>query len=160
MCKIQPYNKIFIGLMICTIITFLTIISVSIYAIEISTSVQIESNEYMSKRKKFNNISNISHEFEFVSENDTLCEYMSQISIRYSNKIVTVCMFNKKVRVDIREFYSNIPSIKGIWFTINEWRELCKNIYDINKFVNFQQFIQEYSEDNHQILDEPNVSGE
>lgn len=64
---------------------------------------------------------------------------MSQISVRQSNKIVTVCMYIDNIRVDIREFYSNLPSIKGIWFSLNEWVEFCKMIYDINKIVNFQQ---------------------
>jgi hypothetical protein len=72
--------------------------------------------------------------------NNTLCQMITQIPVKYSNKIVTICMYYKQIRIDIREFYSNVASIKGVWFLINEWKEFCRIMFEINKAVNFQQF--------------------
>lgn len=131
-------NKIF-TCTICTVIIIVFVSIVCVYAkndrsIMIDDSNLYNVSEFNNKTMFFNNSNK--------AEGDTLCRMISQLSIRYSNKIVTVCMYNYQIRVDIREFYSNVPSIRGIWFLINEWKEFCKIMFEINKAVNFQQFQQ------------------
>jgi hypothetical protein len=74
--------------------------------------------------------------------NNTLCQMLTQIPVRFSNKIISVCTYDSEVRVDIRDFFSNVPSVRGIWFKIKEWKEFCRIMYEINRAVNYQKFRQ------------------
>lgn len=65
------------------------------------------------------------------NRNLTLCVSIAQFEVFNSVKIVTVCVYQGRSRVDIREFYQGKPSIKGIWFTVNEWTNFVRLIYDI-----------------------------
>jgi hypothetical protein len=124
------------------VITVITLLSISGYALKLSSDI-VKDKSYYNITGKYGDTFK-KNESIYVKDgkltfNNSLCVFMSQISVRQSNKIVTVCMYIDNIRVDIREFYSNLPSIKGIWFSLNEWVEFCKMIYDINKIVNFQQ---------------------
>ena len=59
---------------------------------------------------------------DYLSSNLTLCDFIAQFEVFSSVKIVSVCVYQGKPRVDIREFYQGKPSIRGIWFTLNEWK--------------------------------------
>jgi hypothetical protein len=127
-----------ICILILPIIISIIIICLSGYAVKISNDILLDKSNFYNYSDE-NKKDIIFSQNKNLFFNNSLCEFISQISVKYSNKIVTVCMYNKHIRVDIREFYSNTPSIKGIWFSINEWIEFCKMMYDINKIVNFQQ---------------------
>ena len=53
--------------------------------------------------------------------NTTLCSEMRQFPLPNSDKIISVCTFEGKVRMDIRQYINNKPTIKGIYFTFSEY---------------------------------------
>ena len=56
----------------------------------------------------------------------TLCKYMQQFELS-STKRITVCdLPGNDLRVDIRRFIGNSPTIQGIWITKDEFYTLLK----------------------------------
>ena len=51
--------------------------------------------------------------------------YLKQFRLS-ENKRVSVCAIEDAVRVDIRIFYNNHASIRGIWLNVSEWRTLLR----------------------------------
>ena len=57
--------------------------------------------------------------------NQTRCVYLKQFRLS-ENKKVSVCAIEGAVRVNIRIFYNNQASIRGIWLNVSEWRTLLR----------------------------------
>ena len=59
------------------------------------------------------------------TENNTLCSFLRQLNLS-SNKKVSICTYNKAVRIDIRHYIHVGPraTIKGIWLNAEEWMTL------------------------------------
>ena len=57
--------------------------------------------------------------------NHTLCSYLKQFKLSEDKKI-SVCSIYDAVRVDIRIFYNDQASIRGIWLDVTEWKTLLK----------------------------------
>ena len=54
--------------------------------------------------------------------NDTLCERGGhQFKLGQSNKRLTVCTYERRVLIDVREFIGDRPTIKGIQLTTTEY---------------------------------------
>ena len=54
--------------------------------------------------------------------NDTLCERGGhQFKLGQSNKRLTVCTYERRVLIDVREFIGERPTIKGIQLTTREY---------------------------------------
>ena len=54
--------------------------------------------------------------------NDTLCEHGGhQFKLGKSNKQLTVCTYERRVLIDVREFIGDRPTIKGIQLTTTEY---------------------------------------
>ena len=73
------------------------------------------------------------------SMNYSLCQELTQFMIEGSNKIVSVCLYQNKTRVDIRHFYGGIASIKGLWMSVGEWRGFTKLLFDIARVMTYQE---------------------
>lgn len=135
LCK--KFSIIFVLLLFLVI--FIAEISVCLY--EINLARKIDQSNYFNitdynktDKDQYDNVYK-----EILIFNQSLCDLISHISIRYSNKVVTVCMYEEDIRIDIREFYGNKPSIKGIWFSLSEWKEFTRILFDVNTYVNYQQ---------------------
>ena len=61
------------------------------------------------------------------TENNTLCSFLRQLNLS-SNKKVSICTYNKAVRIDIRHYIHVGPraTIKGIWLNAEEWMTLLR----------------------------------
>ena len=75
------------------------------------------------------------------NQNLTLCDFIAQFEVFNSAKIVSVCVYQGNTRVDIREFYQGEPSIRGVWFSVNEWKNFIRLVYDITEELVFEQFV-------------------
>ena len=49
--------------------------------------------------------------------NSTLCSYITQYELA-ENYFVTVCLYQKEVRIDFRQFINGQPTIKGLNFSV------------------------------------------
>ena len=58
---------------------------------------------------------------DIYSRNISLCSEMRQFPLPNSDKIITVCTYQRTVRMDIRQYINNKPTIKGIYFTFSEY---------------------------------------
>ena len=70
------------------------------------------------------------YEEELNTPNGTLCVRFKQFKLSDSKRL-TVCYYDG-IRIDVRRFVGNTPSIQGIWITLQEW----------NKFVRYFASIQ------------------
>ena len=52
---------------------------------------------------------------------DSLCIERREFTLQISDKRVNICTYEGEVRVDIRQFINNKPTIKGIYFTPREF---------------------------------------
>ena len=69
----------------------------------------------------------------------SLCDQLIQFSLSRSSVKVSVCQYQNKTRVDIREFIGTNATIKGIWLDVNEWDQLAGTSSRISKAVVLQQ---------------------
>ena len=107
-----PRKPLFIVL-VC-MITIIVVVDVSLWVSQPSSSVNDESDA--------NKTIPVSEDSD---TNQTLCVYLKQFSLS-ENKKVSVCAIEDAVRVDIRIFYNNQASIRGIWLDVSEWRTLLR----------------------------------
>ena len=107
-----PRKPLFIVL-VC-MITITVVVDVSLWVSQPSSSVNDESDA--------NKTIPVSEDSD---TNQTLCVYLKQFSLS-ENKKVSVCAIEDAVRVDIRIFYNNQASIRGIWLDVSEWRTLLR----------------------------------
>ena len=70
-------------------------------------------------------VENDAMDYTSQDTNQTLCSYLKQFRLS-ENKKVSVCAIEDAVCVDIRIFYNNQASIRGIWLDVTEWRTLLK----------------------------------
>ena len=57
--------------------------------------------------------------------NNTLCSFLRQLNLS-TNKKVSICTYNKAVRIDIRHYIGPRATIKGIWLNTEEWMTLLR----------------------------------
>jgi hypothetical protein len=60
---------------------------------------------------------------------------IKQFELPNSNKRISVCLYEGDIRVDIRVFLSNKPTIKGIYLSALEWKEFEKMYVNLNKLL-------------------------
>ena len=99
-------------------ITITVVVDVSLWVSQPSSSVKDES---VIDANKIIPVSEDSVE----NTNQTLCVYLKQFRLS-ENKKVSVCAIEDALRVDIRIFYNNRASIRGIWLDVSEWRTLLR----------------------------------
>ena len=101
-------------LVVACMITITVVVDVSLWVSQPSNSVNDESDA--------NETIPVSEDSDI---NQTLCVYLKQFRLS-ENKRVSVCAIEDAVRVDIRIFYNNHASIRGIWLNVSEWRTLLR----------------------------------
>ena len=101
-------------LVVACMITITVVVDVSLWVSQPSSSVNDESDA--------NKTIPVSEDSD---TNQTLCVYLKQFRLS-ENKKVFVCAIEDAVRVDIRIFYNNHASIRGIWLNVSEWRALLR----------------------------------
>ena len=101
-------------LVVACMITITVVVDVSLWVSQPSNSVNDESDA--------NKTIPVSEDSDI---NQTLCVYLKQFRLS-ENKRVSVCAIEDAVRVDIRIFYNNHASIRGIWLNVSEWRTLLR----------------------------------
>ena len=109
-----PRKSLF--LVVACMITITVVVDVSLWVSQPSSSVNDESD--------VNKTIPVSED-SVINTNQTLCVYLKQFSLS-ENKKVSVCAIEDAVRVDIRIFYNNQASIRGIWLDVSEWRTLLR----------------------------------
>lgn len=57
--------------------------------------------------------------------NTTLCSYLKHFSLS-RNIVISVCLLNKHIRIDIRHFVNDKPTIRGIYLDEWQWNGLLK----------------------------------
>ena len=55
--------------------------------------------------------------------NSTLCGYIKQFRLP-EEYYVTVCLYQKTVRIDFRKFINGKPTIQGFYLNVNQWNYL------------------------------------
>ena len=108
----RPRKSLF--LVVACMITVTVVVDVSFWVSQPSSSVNDESDA--------NKTIPVSEDSD---TNQTLCVYLKQFRLS-ENKKVYVCAIEDAVRVDIRIFYNNHASIRGIWLDVSEWRALLR----------------------------------
>ena len=108
----RPRKSLF--LVVACMITITVVVDVSFWVSQPSSSVNDESDA--------NKTIPVSEDSD---TNQTLCVYLKQFRLS-ENKRVSVCAIEDAVRVDIRIFYNNHASIRGIWLNVSEWRTLLR----------------------------------
>ena len=101
-------------LVVACMITITVVVDVSLWVSQPSSSVNDESDA--------NKTIPVSEDSD---TNRTLCVYLKQFRLS-ENKKVSVCAIEDAVHVDIRIFYNNHASIRGIWLNVSEWRALLR----------------------------------
>ena len=110
----RPRKSLF--LVVACMITITVVVDVSFWVSQPSSSVNDESVIDANKTIPVS---------EDSDTNQTLCVYLKQFRLS-ENKKVSVCAIEDAVRVDIRIFYNNYASIRGIWLDVSEWRALLR----------------------------------
>ena len=110
----RPRKSLF--LVVACMITITVVVDVSFWVSQPSSSVKDESVIDANKTIPVS---------EDSDTNQTLCVYLKQFRLS-ENKKVSVCAIEDAVRVDIRIFYNNHASIRGIWLDVSEWRALLR----------------------------------
>ena len=105
-------------LVVACMITITVVVDVSLWVSQPSSSVNDESVIDANKTIPVS-------EDSVIDTNQTLCVYLKQFRLS-ENKKVSVCAIEDAVRVDIRIFYNNQASIRGIWLNVSEWRTLLR----------------------------------
>ena len=105
-------------LVVACMITITVVVDVSLWVSQPSSSVNDESVIDANKTIPVS-------EDSVIDINQTLCVYLKQFRLS-ENKRVSVCAIEDAVRVDIRIFYNNHASIRGIWLNVSEWRALLR----------------------------------
>ena len=108
----RPRKSLF--LVVACMITITVVVDVSFWVSQPSSSVNDESDA--------NKTIPVSEDSD---TNQTLCVYLKQFRLS-ENKRVSVCAIEDAVCVDIRIFYNNHASIRGIWLNVSEWRTLLR----------------------------------
>ena len=67
--------------------------------------------------------------------NNTLCSFIRQYKLHSGGKQVTVCGYQNRVRLDIRQFILGRPSNKGIVLNYDEYRSLDAHWPSISTFI-------------------------
>ena len=57
--------------------------------------------------------------------NTSLCIFGKQLKLS-DDKRLTICNYKEDVRIDIRKFVNDKPSIRGIWLSKEEYEELLR----------------------------------
>jgi len=66
--------------------------------------------------------------------NSTLCSYMKQFEMP-REYYVTVCVYQKEVRIDFRQFINGQPTIKGLYFDVRQWSYLKRLVPNIDTTI-------------------------
>lgn len=66
-------------------------------------------------------------------QNDTLCDYMKPFQLP-GEYYVTVCLYQKAVRIEFRKFIIGKPTIQGLYLNLNKWNYLkrLQNYIDVS----------------------------
>jgi hypothetical protein len=55
--------------------------------------------------------------------NSTLCSFMKQFEM-HEEYYVTVCLYQKEIRIDFRQFINGNPTVNGLYFNVRQWQYL------------------------------------
>ena len=68
------------------------------------------------------------------SFNSSLCDYIQQLDLPQQYR-VTICRYQKEVRIDFRQFINEHPTIKGLYFNTRQWNYLKRLAPHIDKSI-------------------------
>lgn len=66
--------------------------------------------------------------------NSTLCSFMKQFEMP-GEYYVTICVYQKEVRIDFRQFINGYPTVKGLYFNVRQWQYLKRLESHIDKLI-------------------------
>lgn len=69
-----------------------------------------------------------------VPMNNSLCTYAKQFDLP-NDYVVTVCTYQERVRIDVRKFVGNQPTILGYFLQTNEWNQLKRLTPSIDEAI-------------------------
>ena len=98
------------------VIFLLTILVIAFLSLEV---------QILLETKACNDFENMVPSTNYGNMNHTLCSYIKQFKLS-EDKRVSICVYQKELRIDFRRFVSNKPSIRGLWMTKQEWRSLLR----------------------------------
>lgn len=96
----------------------------------ITGSLYLSSN--MSKHNM--NVSNYDINEQNLTFNQSLCSYIKHFRLP-GEFMLTVCEYNKRTIIDIRQFLNNKPTIKGISLSQRQWDYLRSIIQYITRVI-------------------------
>ena len=98
-----------------------------ISTIFIVTSIVLTSSRHASSHGGLSDTNTTS----FDLTNTSLCDFAKSFPI--SRQVyVTVCLYNKAIRIDLRLFLNHKATIKGIYLTTSQWKRLLAIVPFIN----------------------------
>jgi hypothetical protein len=119
--RLRQRKKMFIIFYMCVFIVVnitLTVLVSSMFYIKLHDDKPLAIDEvmYASNGSMLNDL------VTSTSHNHTnYC--IKQFKLPNSNKRISVCLYEGEIRVDIRVFLFNKPTIKGIYLSVSEWKE-------------------------------------
>ena len=97
---------------------FLTLTPISIIIL-----VSPQHGVELSFPDKLQNSSTDTQRYASSYTNSTLCVYMKEYHLLHGKR-ATVCIYQERVRLDIRQFINGSPTIKGIFLYYDEFQSL------------------------------------
>lgn len=71
-----------------------------------------------------------------TQSNNTLCSYLKPFQLP-GEYFVTVCLYQKIVRLDFRKFLNGKPTIQGLYLDVNQWNYLKRLQNHIDTSIEF-----------------------
>ena len=110
------WKVIFTGL--CTIALLLECTNVILSSKCKRDSLKIRTHTELDASSSNDSLSNMG---ESITTTEDLCSERKEFKLRVGRKRVNVCTYNGHVRVDVREFLDSTPTVKGVYFTNEEY---------------------------------------
>ncbi|CAC5416576.1 unnamed protein product [Mytilus coruscus] len=104
-----------------------------------SVTLAITNNLHVCESHKTQNATDCirltSHPADTIKQyNSSICDYIHQFELPQDYK-ATVCLYQREVRVDFRQFISGHPTIKGLYFNTRQWQYLKRLIPHIDSSI-------------------------
>ena len=116
---------------------FVCIIFIATFLAIVNSTLDIIAlqNSFVGVKEEEGNITvkNFEEMEETMFINKTLCTFIKQFNLSGRIKL-TLCHYNG-LRVDIRRFIWNKPTIQGIWLNLKEWNQLVRYFSQIQGAV-------------------------
>ena len=129
-------KRLFIGLSVINVLVLLFVVLISILHISTTNCLTVDQEiRYFGNKTD----DTLGRNVEVPDTNTSLCELLSQFEIIHSYIVISICKYQGAVRIDVRHFYGSEPSIKGLWFTVKEWKSMLKILFEINEEIVMQE---------------------